>query len=760
MRRNEKFPIDIFEENFLRRIFALSDEHSLPEIPPNYPPFFSWDKCEGYHPQKIIKLWKESNFSLRNRERIPTIYVHIPFCQYICRFCGFYRKIPGGSLEMDSYLRSLAKESAYFNGAFKNFPIRNLCFGGGTPTMLSEKQLDFLISTFRKNFTITPNTRIAMEASPHTLTFEKALKLKELGVNYLSIGIQSFDEKLMRSLGRPQTREQAINALKNAQKAGIENVQADLLVGLPGQTEELFMKDIEILSDFELQRVYIFDWQPREFAKYDDFHSASLDRERLNMARMWRRKGIDRLIEKRNYVMRCGHWIFKGKGEEWPYTYDQQEEEGYSILGLGATSITYCADKQRYQNVSDVKSYISMLKKGLLPIEKIAFLSQRDEAVNYAIIKFLHIGQMVRYHFASKYGKDPEKIIGKELERLLKDGKILKSADSYVLKDRASGVFDLKSVFYSEDLIKKMAKYAGQEVIKKSSISEKRLERQKKNSKNLKLCFLRDGISPENPAEEIVGLKERPIDEIFSEISQKISYGLKNIIFCDSEKLEFSKAYLLVSMARKKNCSSSFLCPGFLNIGNREAVKLKKAGLISVYLPLSSLNMKESEIKIFKEAGIKIFSTSVLSEKAFAKIKKDITRSSAFGIDGLVFILPAGYKKYDAYRLYKKLRKNVAIISAYSEKIGHKTVVANATPCLLYPWHEKLYETFTFIPDARENESGIIKLETCLHCKYLLYCPGPHEQYLEKFVDSPIGEEVKYYSTRDGKFYDIKPIKK
>jgi len=58
MRKNKKFPIDIFEENFLRRIFALSDEHSLPEIPPNYPPFFSWDKCEGYRPQKIIKLRK------------------------------------------------------------------------------------------------------------------------------------------------------------------------------------------------------------------------------------------------------------------------------------------------------------------------------------------------------------------------------------------------------------------------------------------------------------------------------------------------------------------------------------------------------------------------------------------------------------------------------------------------------------------------------------------------------------------------------
>ncbi|MGC9069854.1 MAG: coproporphyrinogen-III oxidase family protein [Elusimicrobiales bacterium] len=751
MKRNKTLSCDIFDEGFLEKIFAISDENLLPEMPPNYPPFFSWDRVMGIKPEKVVKLWRESNS--KNRNINPVIYVHIPFCSYICKFCGFYRKIPDSHLEIEYYLKALVKETIYFKDAFKNFPIRALFFGGGTPTILSEKQLEILMKVFKENFTITSQTKIAMEASPHTLTYQKAVKLKELGVNYLAIGIQSFNEELMRGLGRPQTQQQAINALNNAIKAGIENIEADLIVGLPGQTEEIFMRDIEILSQFELQRVYIFDWQPRKFSSYNDFHSASLYGESMDKARAWRKKGIDWLIEKKGYIMRCGHWIFKGKGGEWPYTYDQQEEKGYSTLGLGASSITYCAGKQRYQNVSDVGRYISLIEKGLLPVEKIVFLSKKDEIINYAVVKFLHTGQLVLKDFKEKFGKSPEKTIGLELKRLLEMGRILKTCDSYILKNRNKGVFDLSSVFFPPKIIYKLASYADIRIAKKK---EKSLISENKSLKNIhnkysKLCFLREGLTLYNLIAAKDGLKERPLEEIFIEISHKKTLGLKQIVFCDSEPISFKKAYLMVYMAGKKGLDSAFMCPAFDDLNSYNATRLKNAGLSLVYLPLSL--QENNQLRIFKESGIKFFFYCGLGDKEFKNFENKIKLSKKKNADGLLFILPVGSYDNDCYLLYKKLKENTFAIADKAAAVGIRTVILNSLPCLLYPKQEELFESFLFIPDARESEEEIIKLESCLVCKYLTHCPGPHEDYFKSPLR--ISDEK---TVSDGRFCDIIPI--
>ncbi|HBE88721.1 MAG TPA: hypothetical protein DDW67_06230 [Elusimicrobia bacterium] len=752
-------PALIYDGDFLRRLFSASDLNSLPESPPNYPPPLAWDPVEGADPAAVAARWKESN--RLNRGKKPVIYVHLPFCQYICKFCGFYRRIPRAAEEIDRYLRGLEKEVLLLKDSFKGVPIRNLCFGGGTPSMLTGPQLDFLLGIFRKNFLITPGTRIAMEASPQTLTPAKARKLKEIGVNYLSIGVQSFDEKLMRSLNRPQTRGQCFSAIRNARKAGIENLEVDLMTGLPGQTEETLLRDIDTLADFDLERVYIFDWQPREFTGCGGLRLPSLQDAAIDRAREWRRKAIDRLISRQGYTMRCGHWVYKRKGEQWPYTYDQQEEEGYSILGLGATSISYCAWRQRYQNVSDAEKYRAMLDRGLLPVERLRVLTPRDEMANHSVVKLLHINQLVGGHFMKKFGSRPETALGKELDYLVRGGRLFRSSDSYVIRDRASATFDLRAVFYEPSVIEKMAERAGIDPVRKPGgcgLSELPADEPFRNSR---ICPLSSGLAPEDLGLERRGGRPRAPAEIAAELRRKRDEGLEGIIFADAAPLRTDRASLLAGMAARLGFRDiSFMAPGLGGGSAKDFRRLRNSGASSFALVMGKAGpRKEAAARAAAEAGLSLAVVKLLEGKELLKPQRSLSAAKKLGAASLLYVLPAGYGGRDTLALYRDLKKNAGRIRAAAEKAGLKVRILNSLPCLLRPHHEALFESFVHIADARENLSGIIKLETCLICKYLLHCPGPSEKYLDRLSARNRARSANFYSTRASRYYDIRPIK-
>lgn len=627
--------------------------------------------------------------------------------------------------------------------------------------MLTGAQLDFLLGLFRKNFTINPETRIAMEASPQTLTPAKARKLREIGVNYLSIGVQSFDEKLMRSLNRPQTREQCFAAIRAARRAGIENLEVDLMTGLPGQTEETLLRDVDTLADFDLERVYIFDWQPREFTGCGGQRLPSLQDAAIDRAREWRRKAIDRLISRQGYTMRCGHWVYKRKGEQWPYTYDQQEEEGYSILGLGATSITYCAWRQRYQNVSDAEKYRQMLDGGLLPVERMRVLTPRDEMANHSVVKLLHINQLVGGHFAEKFGRRPEAALGKELDYLVRRGRLFRSSDSYVIRDRASATFDLRAVFYEPSVIEKMAERAGIKPVKKPGgcgLTELPAGDPFRNSR---ICPASSGLAPEDLGLERRGGGPRRPAEIAAELRRKRDEGLERIIFADAAPLRTERASLLAGLAARLGFRDiSFMAPG-LGGGSREDFRgLRNAGASSFALVMGKAGpRKESVARAAAEAGLETAVVELLEGTGFARPAASVSAAKKMGASSLLYVLPAGYKGRDTLALYRNLKKNAGRIRAAAEKTGMKVRILNSLPCLLRPHHEALFESFVHIADARENLSGIIKLETCLICKYLLHCPGPSEKYLNRLPARNRARRANFYSTRASRYYDIRPIK-
>jgi oxygen-independent coproporphyrinogen-3 oxidase len=164
-----------------------------------------------------------------------SLYIHIPFCVGKCRYCGFYSTLysPGRA---DEFISGLKNEAARYREAFIHKPFGSIYIGGGTPTVLSPLQLVRLIRVIREYFPIDDNVEFTVEANPNTVTSEKLSLLLAQGVNRLSLGVQSFSDEILQTLGRLHTGEQAADAFRLARIAGFRNIGVDLIYGIPGQT--------------------------------------------------------------------------------------------------------------------------------------------------------------------------------------------------------------------------------------------------------------------------------------------------------------------------------------------------------------------------------------------------------------------------------------------------------------------------------------------------------------------------------------------
>ncbi len=173
------------------------------------------------------------------------LYLHIPFCLSKCAYCDFY-SLPGQSeSEIDAYLEALLQHIRETAPCAKNQLVDTVYFGGGTPSLLGPKRLKLLLNTLEKNFQLSKNSEITLEANPGTLTPVALKKIKAAGFNRLSLGVQSLDDDMLKRLGRRHTAQEALDIFDAARSVGFDNLSVDLMYGLPGQTLEAFTGDLQ-----------------------------------------------------------------------------------------------------------------------------------------------------------------------------------------------------------------------------------------------------------------------------------------------------------------------------------------------------------------------------------------------------------------------------------------------------------------------------------------------------------------------------------
>lgn len=178
-----------------------------------------------------------------------SVYIHIPFCRSKCHYCSF---VSYPKLELKKgYLKALERE---INSVYAGEVLKTLYFGGGTPSLLEAKEFHNII----RHFNITNSTEITSELNPDDLTFNYLRNLYDIGINRISLGVQSFDNDILKQINRRHDSKQVLKSVENAQNAGFKNISLDFIYGLPNQTSDMFLNDLKKAVNLEVQHISLY----------------------------------------------------------------------------------------------------------------------------------------------------------------------------------------------------------------------------------------------------------------------------------------------------------------------------------------------------------------------------------------------------------------------------------------------------------------------------------------------------------------------
>lgn len=189
-------------------------------------------------------------------EKKLSLYIHIPFCVKKCAYCDFYSICDLS--QMETYVKALIAQIKTFRSHRKSYTVDTIYIGGGTPSLLSGEQMLRIIDTVRKTFKVSGDAEITMEANPGTLDTEKLAGYHEAGINRLSIGLQSADNKELDMLSRIHTKEQFESSFLLARLEGFENINVDLMYALPGQSQKTLFNTLDYVIAMEPEHISFY----------------------------------------------------------------------------------------------------------------------------------------------------------------------------------------------------------------------------------------------------------------------------------------------------------------------------------------------------------------------------------------------------------------------------------------------------------------------------------------------------------------------
>ena len=305
------------------------------------------------------------------------IYIHIPFCKQRCLYCAFYSSTLHSRLQeyCDALCRELEMRRNYIIGI-----VDTVYFGGGTPSTLTHEQLQKILGTIKRNYTLSPSAEITIEANPDDLTPEYLTTLRSLSFNRLSMGIQSFDDTQLKALGRRHTAERARQAVEDARVAGFNNISIDLMFALPSSTHAQWQESIQ-------QAISL---HPTHISAYNLTYE-----EETPLYRALQQVKINAIDEDENLkqfetliytLSAAGYRHYEISNFALP-GYESRHNSSYwhdiPYLGCGASAHSYNG-KERSWNVADIELYIRGIETGN-PDFEIEHLSE-NERYNDAIV--------------------------------------------------------------------------------------------------------------------------------------------------------------------------------------------------------------------------------------------------------------------------------------------------------------------------------------------------------------------------------------
>jgi len=359
------------------------------------------------------------------------IYIHIPFCKQACHYCDFH--FSTSMKKKDEMVLALAKEIAMRKSEFATEVIETIYFGGGTPSVLSNDEINFLISEVYKNYKVVENPEITLEANPDDLSAERILELSKSSINRLSIGIQSFYEEDLKMMNRAHNSAEAIKCLQEATKY-FDNISLDLIYGIPGLTDEMWKQNIETALSFGIPHIssYALTVEPKT-ALSKLIQTGKIAEPQDEVASNHFMILVETL-QKNGFI----HYELSNFGKE---NYFSKNNSAYWLgkkyIGIGPSAHSYDGEKRGW-NIANNSLYLKSIQENILPIES-EILTVSDRYNEYIMTGLRTIWGVSLERIEKEFGSDYLNYLQKQSQKFLNDD--LLSIENNILKPTAKGKF-------------------------------------------------------------------------------------------------------------------------------------------------------------------------------------------------------------------------------------------------------------------------------------------------------------------------------
>ncbi|MGM0436981.1 MAG: radical SAM family heme chaperone HemW [Bacillota bacterium] len=357
------------------------------------------------------------------------LYIHIPFCVEKCSYCDFYSLKYKKSL-FAKYLNSLKKEIKLYSSNI-NAKIKTIYFGGGTPSLLRPEDVKEILEIIKKDFSILKNVEITLEANPNSLNKEKLKGYKQAGINRMSVGVQSFNDKELDRLGRLHNSKKAKKTIKEV--SGIfSNYNFDLISAIPEQSFENWKNNIKLALKYDPPHLSLYNLQVEE---------GTLIHKQINNKVL---KPVSQEIDAKMY-----QYAIKKLSEAniKQYEISNFSKEGYlskhnliywkyePYLGLGPSAHSF-SSKTRFSNYTSLKKYIAILKENKLPLKNYNNLSL-EERMSEKIFLGLRLMEGINFEdFYQTFNKHIDNVYEEEIEKLISKGLLIKNNKNIKLSEK------------------------------------------------------------------------------------------------------------------------------------------------------------------------------------------------------------------------------------------------------------------------------------------------------------------------------------
>lgn len=382
-----------------------------------YPPFSAWRQQNRDEVAASVK-------ELRASTSVPWgLYVHIPFCERRCNYCYYlsFAGTPRG--EMAHYAGCLVREASLYAQLprFAGRSPRFVYFGGGTPSLLPANDLAALLDRLQTLLRWDAVEETTFECSPKSINHQKLAMLHAAGVNRISLGVQQLDDEVLRQSGRIHLVADVERAWKEIRAFNFDEVNIDLIAGLPGQTDASFLDGIQRVIELAPDSVTIYQLEvpgntPLFRALDDEYMTATLAD--------WETKR-QRVISAFDMLQKCGYSIRNAYSavrhrQNVRFAYTEEQYRGADLVGIGLSSFSYVAG-MHFQNTTSLRDYVDATDRGQLPVVRGYRLNLEEQVVREFVLQ-LKLGTVSRQYFNRKFGIDLVQRFAEPLRELAANG--------------------------------------------------------------------------------------------------------------------------------------------------------------------------------------------------------------------------------------------------------------------------------------------------------------------------------------------------